>query len=118
VLAGGRFQLSYDAWWVLGNDPDDSWNMACDQRPPAGLNYTFWCDPRADAAIRNALATVDKAKRKADYAIVQRAIAEQLPILTLWQVQIPDAYRGYVQGVAPAPGGSTFWNAWSWRLAD
>jgi hypothetical protein len=41
-----------------------------------------------------------------------------LPILTLWQVQIPDAYRGYIQGIAPAPGGSTFWNAWSWRLAD
>lgn len=118
VLSGGRFQLTYDAWWVLGNDPDDSWNMACSQRPPAGLNYTFWCDPRADAAIRDALATVDRSRRKADYAIVQRAIARQLPILTLWQVQIPDAYRTYVHGIAPAPGGSTFWNAWSWRMSD
>ncbi|HZV76382.1 MAG TPA: ABC transporter substrate-binding protein [Candidatus Babeliales bacterium] len=118
VLAGGRFTLSYDGWWVLGSDPDDSWNMACSQRPPAGLNYSFWCDPRADAAIRDALANVDRKRRKTDYAIVQRAIVAQLPILTLWQVRIPDAYRTYVHGIAPAPFGSTFWNAWSWTISS
>ena len=48
--------------------------------------------------------------------IVQRAIAAELPIFTLWQVRIPDAYRTYVHGIAPAPGGSTFWNAWKWPL--
>jgi peptide/nickel transport system substrate-binding protein len=116
VLAGGRYQLAYDAWWVEGSDPDDSWNFACAQIPPAGLNYSFWCDARADAAMRDALNTVDRARRKADYAIVQRAIARDLPIFTLWQVRIPDAYRSYVHGIAPAPEGSTFWNAWSWRI--
>jgi peptide/nickel transport system substrate-binding protein len=117
VLAGGRYQLAYDAWWVLGADPDDSWNMACDQMPPRGLNYSFWCDSRADAAIHDALAHVNRTRRKADYAIVQRAIVRELPILTLWQVRIPDAYRTYVHGVEPAPGGSTSWNAWNWRIS-
>ena len=116
VLAGGRYQLAYDAWWILGSDPNDSWQMACDQMPPAGLNYSFWCDARADAAMRDALATVDRARRKADYAIVQQAIVRDLPIFTLWQVRIPDAYRAYVRGIRPAPEGSTFWNAWSWRI--
>jgi peptide/nickel transport system substrate-binding protein len=116
VLARGAYQLAYDAWWVLGSDPDDSWNFACDQTPPAGLNYSFWCNDRANAAIGDALATVDRRRRKADYAVVQDAIAHDLPIFTLWQVQIPDAYRAYVHGIAPAPGGSTFWNAWSWRI--
>ena len=88
------------------------------QVPPTGLNYSFWCDPRADAAMHDALASVDRTRRRADYAIVQRAIARDLPIFTLWQVRIPNAYRTYVQGIAPAPGGSTFWNAWSWRLDD
>lgn len=118
VLAAGRYQLAYDAWWVLGNDPDDSWHMTCDEVPPAGLNYSFWCDARANAAIRDALATVDRPRRKADYAVVQRAIAAELPIFTLWQVRIPDAYRTYVHGIAPAPGGSTFWNAWSWSIGQ
>ncbi len=117
ILASGRYQLAYDAWWVLGSDPDDSWNMACDQIPPAGLNYSFWCDRRADAAIADALANVSRARRKADYAIVQRSIARDLPIFTLWQVRIPDAFRTYVHGIEPAPGGSTFWNAWSWRIS-
>lgn len=116
VLAGGRFQLAYDAWWVLGNDPDDSWNFGCAQLPPVGLNYSMWCDPRADAAMRDAMNTVLRDRRRADYAVVQRAIAAQLPVFTLWQVQIPDAYRSYVHGIAPSPAGSTFWNAWSWTI--
>jgi peptide/nickel transport system substrate-binding protein len=118
VLAGGRYQLAYDAWWVLGSDPNDSWQMACNQMPPAGLNYSFWCDARADAAMRDALSTVDRARRKADYAIVQRAIVGDLPIFTLWQVRIPNAYRSYVRAIAPAAMGSTFWNAWSWHIAS
>jgi peptide/nickel transport system substrate-binding protein len=116
VLAGGRYQLAYDAWWVLGGDPDDSWNFACSQLPPRGINYSFWCDPQADAAMRDAISTVDRSRRKADYAIVQQAIVRDLPVLTLWQVRIPDAYRSFVHGIAPSPDGSTFWNAWNWSL--
>jgi peptide/nickel transport system substrate-binding protein len=118
VLAAGRYQLAYDAWWVLGNDPDDSWNFGCDQIPPRGLNYSFWCNRRANAAMQDALANVDRTRRKADYAIVQHAIAQDLPIFTLWQVRIPDAHRTYVHGIAPSPAGSTFWNAWSWYLSS
>ncbi|HEY6449725.1 MAG TPA: peptide ABC transporter substrate-binding protein [Candidatus Cybelea sp.] len=116
ILAGGRYQLAYDAWWVLGSDPDDSWQFACNQMPPAGLNYSFWCNRVADAAMRDALSTVDRMRREADFAIVQRAIARDLPIRTLWQVRVPNAYRTYVHGIAPAPGGSTFWNVWSWGI--
>ncbi len=116
VLGGGHYQLAYDAWWVLGNDPDDSWNFACDERPPVGLNYSMWCDARADTATRDAMATLDRGRRRADYAAVQHAIATQLPVFTLWQVRIPNAYKTYLHGVAPSPAGSTFWNAWSWRI--
>lgn len=116
ILAGGRYQLAYDAWWVLGSDPDDSWQFACNQMPPAGLNYSFWCNPRADSAVRDALSTLDRMRRKADYAIVQRAIVHDLPTLTLWQVRVPAAYGTYVHGIAPSPAGSTFWNVWSWRI--
>lgn len=118
VLSAGRFSLAYDAWWVLGSDPDDSWNVGCAEMPPAGLNYSRWCDAAADASVRGALATVDARRRRADYGVVQNAIARDLPFLTLWQVRIPNAYRSYVRGIAPAPFGSTFWNAWSWHLAD
>jgi peptide/nickel transport system substrate-binding protein len=116
VLASGRYQLAYDAWWILGPDPDDSWNFGCDQIPPHGENYYFWCNRQADAAVYHALATYDQAARIADYAVVQREVLTDMPELTLWQVQMPNAYRSALHGVAPSPFGSAFWNAWSWTL--
>jgi len=116
LLAAGKYQLAYDAWWIIGPDPDDSWNFGCAQIPPNGLNFYFWCDPRADAAMTDALLTYDRARRIADYSVVQRRIASELPILPLWQVRMPDAYRTRLHGVSPSPAGSAFWNAWTWTL--
>jgi peptide/nickel transport system substrate-binding protein len=116
VLASGRYQMAYDAWWVLGPDPDDSWNFGCDQIPPAGGNVYFWCNRRADAAMRDGLRTFDLAQRKRDYFIVQRELVRDLPLLPLWQVKRPDAYTPRLHGLSPSPAGSTFWNAWAWSL--
>lgn len=117
VLESGHYQMAYDAWWVLGPDPDDSWNLACDQIPPTGVNLYFWCNARADAAMRDALTTFDLTRRKRDYAVVQTELVRDLPILQLWQVKRTDAYTPRLGGIAPSPLGSTFWNAWSWRLS-
>ena len=116
ILAGGRYQLAYDAWWVIGPDPDDSWNFGCAEIPPNGYNYYFWCDPRANAAMLDALRTYTQGRRAADYAVVQREIAAELPEFSLWQVRMPNAYRTRLHGIAPSPFGSLFWNAWSWTL--
>jgi len=116
ILASGEYQLAYYAWWVLGPDPDDSFQFACDQLPPAGLNDYFWCNRRADAAMHAALLTTDRAERTRDYAVVQTELIKDLPELTLWQVQMPNAYRQRLHGLAPSPFGSVFWNAWQWTL--
>ncbi len=116
ILAGGRYQFSYYAWWLTGPDPDDTWNFACDQMPPNGSNGTFWCNQRANVAMYHAVATYSQTQRIADYAAVQREILRDLPVFTLWQVRMPDAYRSRLHGVAPSPFGSEFWNAWSWTL--
>lgn len=116
ILASGNYQLAYNAWWTLGPDPDDTWNFACDQMPPVGENAYFWCDRAADAAMHDALRTFDRTRRIADYAAVQRALISDLPLLPLWQVVMPDAFRVKVDNFAPSPAGSTFWNAWNWRV--
>ena len=116
ILASGRYQLAYDAWWVLGPDPDDTWNFGCAQLPPSGENFYFWCNRRADAAMYAALTTYSRPARVRDYAIVQREIGRDLPEFTLWQVRMPNAYRPRLRGVSPSPFGSLFWNAWSWTL--
>jgi peptide/nickel transport system substrate-binding protein len=116
ILASGRYEIALDAWWVLGPDPDDSWNFGCDQIPPRGQNIYFWCNPRADDAMRDAQSTFDIAKRARDYAIVQNQIIHDVPLLVLWQVERIDAYTMRLHGFSPSPAGSTFWNAWSWEL--
>jgi peptide/nickel transport system substrate-binding protein len=115
-LMSGHYQLAYDAWWVLGPDPDDSWNFACDQIPPAGQNMYFWCNRRADAAMHHALSTFDTQQRRLDYSIVQHEMLRDVPVILLWQVKRPDAYTPRLKGVSPSPAGSTFWNAWAWEL--
>lgn len=116
VLASGRYQMAYDAWWLLGPDPDDSWNFGCDQFPPAGQNWYFWCNKRADAAMHDALSTFVLSRRARDYRIVQTELVCDLPMLPLWQVKRPDAYINQLRGVSPSPAGSTFWNAWAWKI--
>lgn len=116
ILASGRYQLAYDGWWVLGPDPDDTWNLACEQRPPRGENYDYWCDRGANDAMHDALHTFDVKRRARDYAVVQESLVNDLPEFTLWQVRKPDAYDRDLLGVAPSMAGSTFWNAWSWKI--
>jgi peptide/nickel transport system substrate-binding protein len=116
LIAAGKYQLAYNAWWVIGPDPDDSWNYGCAQIPPNGYNYYFWCDARADAAMNAALRTYDRGRRFADYAIVQRRLVSELPSFSLWQVRMPNAYRTRLHGVSPSPFGSIFWNAYRWTL--
>ncbi len=118
VLQGAKYQMAYNAWWVQGPDPDDSWNFACDQFPPAGQNYYFWCDRRADSAMSDALETFDRDRRKRDYAVVQEEIGAAVPIIPLWEVRRIDTYTRRLVGFSPSPSGSTFWNAWRWSMSD
>jgi peptide/nickel transport system substrate-binding protein len=116
ILSNGRYQMAYNAWWTLGPDPDDTFNFACDQQPPQGENSYFWCNRTADSAMHDALRTVDVGRRARDYAIVQQQLMRDLPEITLWQLQVPDATRIQIRNFSPSPTGSTFWNASAWQL--
>jgi peptide/nickel transport system substrate-binding protein len=115
VLESGKYQLAYDAH-LLGDDPNDEQYLACNQFAPQGNNYVFWCNLRANRAISAALGTYDNLQRKRDYAIVQQEIARDVPFIPLWQVVRLDAFSRPLKNFSPSPSGSTFWNAWSWRL--
>lgn len=116
ILQSGKYQLAYDAH-LLALDPNDLEYYGCDQFPPAGGNYVFWCDRTADRAIHDALASYDRNRRKRDYAVVQERLARDVPMLALWQVVRVDAFSRPLENFSPSPAGPTFWNAWRWRLA-
>jgi peptide/nickel transport system substrate-binding protein len=110
ILASGNYDLAYVPW-QMGADPDDGWLFRCG----ASGNVMRWCDRRVDALERQAVSTVDLAKRKAIYAWIERIVAQQVPILFLFDPSYLYAYDKRLDGFWPNAFTPT-WNAWEWRI--
>jgi peptide/nickel transport system substrate-binding protein len=97
-IESGRFQLVLHAI-LTGADPETSWLLACDQIPPAGFNVSRYCNRDVDRALADALIATDESRRKRDYALVQRAVARDVPFVALWQTReigvLPADLRGF-----------------------
>jgi len=110
VLATGNFDLAYVPW-TMGADPDDSSVLGCG----APSNYMRWCDARVERLERAALTTIDMRLRKRLYGRIARIVADQVPILYLFNADYVYAYRKRLAGFSPNPFLPT-WNAYQWRL--
>ena len=111
VLTGGRYDLAFQGW-VLGADPDDSTLWMCNQWPPAGYNTSLFCDPRLDAAERDALTSYDFVARRAAYWHIQQLLAEDVPAIFLAWVDNSYAVRDSVSDFTP---GENYWASWAWK---
>jgi len=109
ILASGQFDLAYVPW-QMGADPDDSWLFRCS----AAGNVMRWCDRRVDALEREAVRSVDVVQRKRIYAQIERRVAQQVPVLFLFDPSYIYAYAKTLHGFAPNAFIPT-WNAWGWR---
>jgi peptide/nickel transport system substrate-binding protein len=110
ALAIGAFDLAYVPW-TMGADPDDSSVLRCG----AASNYMRWCDARVEQLERSVLTTIDTRLRRRLYSKIARIVAEQVPILYLFNAEYIYAYRTRLRGFAPNPFLPT-WNAYQWRL--
>jgi peptide/nickel transport system substrate-binding protein len=102
--------------WANGVDPDESQLFMCDMAPPAGWNIYHYCDPKLDAAENAGISDYREARRKLDYARVQRILSDDLPIIVLWFQQRQDVATIGLQNYRPAHAVSPFWNSWQWQL--
>jgi peptide/nickel transport system substrate-binding protein len=110
VLAAGTFDLAYVPW-TMGADPDDSAVLACG----APSNYMRWCDRQVERLEQAALATIDLSARKRLYRKIGQIVAEQVPVLYLFNASYIYVYRKRLHGFAPNAFVPT-WNAYEWRL--
>jgi peptide/nickel transport system substrate-binding protein len=115
VLAAGRYDIALIGQ-NTGIDPDDSTLFMCDQIPPAGVNNSFWCDSKFDAAERGALGSYDEGTRKRFYAITQREMAEEMPVVILYYHRLILATTPRLHGLAPTPNIVFGWNPWQWSM--
>lgn len=115
MMATRRYDLAFVDWYN-GIDPDDSIEWECAAIPPAGQNFSAWCDPRFDAAENVALTTYDERDRKAAYARAQERLAIGLPADFIYFMKRVGLVSDRVVGYRPAPAVSTFWNTWEYDI--
>jgi peptide/nickel transport system substrate-binding protein len=115
ILATGKFDTAFVDWYN-GIDPDDSIQWECAYFPPAGQNFSHWCDPAFDAAESLALSTYDRAARKRDYALAQQRMAAGVPADFLYFIGRTDLLSDRLVGYHQSPAVSTFWGTWEYDL--
>ncbi len=122
-LARRDFELGAYAW-VGQADPGGYTLWACDQIPlPTnnwiGQNYMGWCNPAADKAIKEAVNTLDEAKRIEDYKIVQQEYTKDVPAIPVFNRTETFSAVTNLDGFAPTPGEEYYtYNVQNWTLKD
>jgi len=115
VLEGGHYDAATFAW-IASADPDDSTLYSCDDFAPRGQNNLFWCNRKATDAMNDALNTLDLARRKADYKIVQQELAKDVPTIIISFRKEPYVYNTDLKGFTASPVISAFWNPWEYSI--
>ena len=93
-LEKGNFQLSYSIWVGANNDPDIFDLVFSSKKfPPNGRNRGHYHNPRVDELIAQIRAELDPVKRKTLCAEVQKILADDLPYISLWYVDVVSVHN-------------------------
>ena len=115
ILQGGHYDAASFAW-AGAADPDDSAIYSGDNLAPHGQNAMFWNNRAATDAMNDALKTVDQARRKKDYAIVQQQLALDVPTIILYFRRDVYVYNSDLKGFTGSPVISAFWDPWNYSI--
>jgi peptide/nickel transport system substrate-binding protein len=115
ILQGGHYDAAGFSW-AAAADPDDSAIYSADNMAPHGQNAMFWDNPIATAAMNDALSTIDQARRKRDYVIVQQQLTQDVPTIIINFARVPYVYNNDLKGFDPSPVISAFWDPWNYSV--
>ncbi len=115
ILQGGHYDVALFSW-IGAADPDDSAIYSGDNLAPHGQNAMFWNNRIATDAMNDALKTIDQARRKRDYIIVQQQLALDVPTIVISFTRVPYIYNTDLKGFDPSPVISAFWDPWNYSI--
>jgi peptide/nickel transport system substrate-binding protein len=115
ILQGGHYDAAGFSWFAAA-DPDDSAIYSSENFAPHGQNAMFWDNPVATAAMNDALSTVDQARRKRDYIVVQQQLTKDVPTIIISFSRVPFVYNADLKGFDPSPVISAFWDPWNYSI--
>ncbi len=99
----GNVQL-YTLQWVGVTDPDMLRRVFhSGEMPPGGVNRGRYSNPQVDLLLERASRSTDDTERKALYAEVQRAVAEDAPYVGLWYKTNVVIFQPALEGVSLSP---------------
>jgi peptide/nickel transport system substrate-binding protein len=97
-----------------GYDPDDSWMLSCDQFPPKGQNYPFYCNHALDALYKQEQGTLDPGLRQEIFHQIHLLYLKELPFITLYSVTDPSIVRKGTHNFRPSSVAGHWYNVWEW----
>jgi peptide/nickel transport system substrate-binding protein len=105
-LTKGNFQLSYSNWVGANTDPDVLGLVFSSKRfPPDGANRGHYRNARVDELTAAIAGEMDKEKRKALSNEVQKIVAEDVPYVSLWYVDVVSVHRKELGEIELTPTG-------------
>lgn len=116
-MPGGDFELALDAWLSTPDPSTITQLYSADQIPPGGTNYSRYDNQQTTRLLKEADTTVDVDRRARVLREVQNRLAEDLPVLPLFQRPVTIAYSENLRGprVNPSQAGP-YWNMGEWSL--
>ncbi len=109
----GRYDIA-EAQNLFGYDPDDSSLLSCDQIPPNGGNFTFYCNHDLDALYKQELATVDPGVRQQIFDQIHDIYLAQLPFIVLFSPTSIGMVRKGTHNYQISPFEGATVNIWEW----
>jgi len=110
----GRFDIA-EFENSFNYDPDDSSLLSCDQIPPNGGNFGFYCNTALDALYKQELATADKGLRQQIFQQIHQIYTTQFPFVVLYGPLDIAMVRNGTHNYQPGPlGAAETINIWQW----
>jgi|KBSMisStandDraft_5_1062788.scaffolds.fasta_scaffold34643_2 peptide/nickel transport system substrate-binding protein len=104
--ARGNFQLTYARWVGANNDPDIFEFVASAKRfPPDGANRGHYRNSRVDALTDQIHVESNQEKRKLLCSEVQQILADDLPFIPMWFIDVVSVHRRELGDLDVSPTG-------------
>ena len=96
-------------------DADDSSLFACNQFPPNGANFAFYCNPQLDKLFMQEQATADPTARQMVFNQIHQIYLTDFPLIVLYGPTDLAIHKNSLHNYNPGPfGASETINIWEW----
>ncbi len=113
AVSGRDDLFEFENEWAY--DADDSSLFACNEFPPNGENFNFYCNPALDKLLMQEQSTADPTMRQQAFDQIHQIYLTAFPFITLYSPVDIAMHKIGVNNYNPGPEGSSETvNIWQW----